>query len=133
VELTLLPIAAILFLLSGVSAPAHASGKQQSTAALMRELFGGSDTAHGRIISASSAALRAHVRQFGRQQDCSSPADLVVACGQNELTQRVLSTAARAFDRKQYRTRFGFADGAYLAAGPPLSDTRTELHWLSRA
>ena len=45
------------------------------------------------------------------------------------LIQTIIAAAPGAFERKQYRTRFGFADGAYRAIGPPSRGPRLDLDW----
>ena len=44
-------------------------------------------------------------------------------------TQHVKLAVPGAFTHKQYRTRFGFSNGAYQAMGPPSHGPRTDLGW----
>ena len=127
-ELALLPIAAILLLLSGVSAPAHAAMERATTAALMRELFGYQN------VSALRPEYQAAGRTIARQvQDGDRSAGLLRREAADLVAAQPLQSPAAAFARKQFRTRFGFAEGAYLAQGPPCRTPRTEPHWLYRA
>ncbi len=115
-SLTLLPITALLLLLSGVGTPAHAAGYRETIAALRRQLL---------------AAVTVPPRASAGKQAQSS---LAAPCGALALTREHKNVAAqaavtaappvRAWERKQYRTRFGFAEGAYLAVGPPASAPR---------
>ncbi len=132
-ELALFPIAAILLLLSGVSVPAHAAGQQGTAAALIQEIQG---------IFADGGALSVRTAQAGCGQS-GSPARLRhgrLPCSSFVSRQTALKLnmrdlpgfhavrIAHALERKQYRTRFGFADGAYLALGPPSRDSEFQLH-----
>lgn len=106
VNFSYLSVAAILFLLSGMGAPAPAGGGQAGAAAWVGSLFelGGSNRRSHMALRSRSAA-----RSFPTAGKLSrTPAS---KSGAPAPTIR-----AR---RKQYSTRFGFAEGAYLAIGPP--------------
>ena len=116
-SLTLFPITALLLLLSGVGTPAHAAGYRETIAALRRQW-----------LAAVTAPPRPSAA--GRQAQSSLPASrgvlLLAREAQSDAQEAAAAAApsARAWERKQYRTRFGFAEGAYLAVGPPASAPR---------
>jgi hypothetical protein len=114
VTLTLLPITAILLLLSGMGTPTRAAGYQATIAALGRQWRVNGGTAPHRA-SALAQGIRAHAAPFGQQPPA---ADRRTA---DEASVRVARTGPATSGRKLFRTRFGFADGAYLALGPPAS------------
>lgn len=114
-DLALFAIAAILLLLSGAGAPAHALGERSSTVALMRHFLGaGGCSTEG--LSPSPVLTRFHAfRAPGHGLPPIETLALSSASGELQTT----SLHAIRLRRKQYRTRFGFADGAYLATAPP--------------
>ena len=132
-ELALLPIAALLLLISGGGGPVHA-GLQTRTTDVLIQLFGprrpvtsGARPATSGARPATSGAARSCLRRsqqrsrflqgngaaISRYNSCSADH---VACAASAALH-----AGPASDRKQYRTRFGFAEGAYLAVGPPVA------------
>ena len=120
-NLTLIPIAALLFLLSGFGVPAQAHGQRVVTVALMRRLLGREDGGYTRGYLHGT-----------RLSGCRG----LGAVGAHRVSTfaiRGVSAQGRSGDvfirreRKQYRTRFGFAEGAYLAVGPPASASLADL------
>ena len=115
-SLTLFPITALLLLLSGVGTPVHATGYKETIAALRKQFLGAPATGSRAAVShrhdrASLAAWHAAwdpVSAFA--VDRRFP--LAAAVG-------VQNGPVRAWERKQYCTRFGSPEGAYLALGPP--------------
>lgn len=128
-NVTLFPVAAFLLLLSGMGAPAQTAGQRETSAALMRVLFGTWDGVHPAAPTASPAPSRGM-----RQQTSLSPrtgkasAEGGTLQGAVKPVRPVLAVTV-AFERKLYQTRFGFADGAYLAAGPPAVDPSNGHNW----
>ena len=128
-NLTLFPVAAFLLLLSGFGAPAHTAGQTEASAALMRVLLGQWDTVTPGARTAQ-ASLRVGRRTGALSQEhpgkhtpsLPSHSDL---CALPQPFQ----AAPAASDQKHYRTRFGFADGAYLAVGPPVHGLSNGLDW----
>ena len=114
-SLTLFPITALLLLLSGVGSPVHATGYRETIAALRKQFLGSAVTplpstaARGQLCSSRFAWRSGCALAIGRELRVSAQ-------------QRRAPRPVRRWERKQYRTRFGFAEGAYLAAGPPLRD-----------
>jgi hypothetical protein len=134
VNLTLFPVAALLLLLSGMGTPSHASGESQTTAAFLREIFRASP-AGGK--ASLQLLAKVQVRQnstvlsrgtFGSGFGLSMAH--VTSGWATGLRIPHLATASRALGRKQYRTRFGFANGAYLALGPPADLARAGQRWI---
>ena len=113
-ELALLPIAAVLLLLSGAGAPAHSLRERSSTVALMRHFLGTSGPA-AEYLASPRSIRRAHL---GHQ---ASFAPQFVGLGTSAELPSSSAVAPATRLPKQYRTRFGFADGAYLATAPPLA------------
>jgi hypothetical protein len=107
VELTLLPLAAILLLLSGLSAPARSAVRQARDIALMREILGG-DRQGSRF---AAEAMHGPCRCLAQYGSSESPR------GAEQATGRVLSR--RVTTQPLFRTRFGHAQGAYLSTAPP--------------
>ena len=112
-SLTLFPITALLLLLSGVGAPAHAAGCMETLAALRGQLY-------GRVgDSMRVAALQ------GRNGTPGLARSVATTATGSDRQGAVVAGAfhrqgpLRPWARKQYSTRFGFAEGAYLAVGPP--------------
>ncbi len=124
-ELAFFPIAAILLLLSGVSAPAHAAVQQGTAAALIRGIF--ADRAASPVRAATYTTSRRSGSSVPQRGGQFPPSPLAQSEGRFGARPQVLRPA-RGFERKQYRTRFGFADGAYLALGPPSRDSEFQLH-----
>ncbi|MGI4827372.1 MAG: hypothetical protein ACRYFU_04150 [Janthinobacterium lividum] len=124
-NVTLFPVAAFLLLLSGIGAPAHTAAQGETSAAFMRVLFGkwdGVPTATRTTVLASPRMRRAQASDSRLTARSGSPfSDCWSELG---LAQRVVA-APGAFEQKQYRTRFGFAEGAYLALGPPVFGLET--------
>lgn len=115
-ELAFLPIAAILLLLSGVSAPAQTLSKQAGTAALMHELLGSGSATHLRANPQAAAAVRAH---RSRRLNASFPLAFAPRIVSAASAAEYISRVAGSFDQKQFRTRFGLGNGAYFATAPP--------------
>jgi hypothetical protein len=116
VELTLLPLAALLVLLSGISGPVRSGVRQAGSMAIMREILGVPRTGSRRVAPGT-----AQNRQNRAASDHCQP-------GSRSYNSRVVQARTAAeqalanFDRaprKLYRTRFGHPDGAYLATAPP--------------
>ena len=105
-----------------MGAPAPAAGQGETSAALMRALLGGWDAIHAGALSAVLAGTQAAPQ--GKTAAANSRSHSIAAIrdtwSEVILAKRV-AAAPGASEGKQYRTRFGFADGAYLAIGPPLS------------
>ena len=124
VTLTLLPITALLFLLSGVSAPSHV--RALTGKAGIMEFLRGCDAgrgqarvaAHGPVCGWQSLNAGRGSSVLSRTGDCLRRDEVVLA-------RWGVEGAGRATEKKQYRTRFGFAEGAYLAVGPPADGVRT--------
>lgn len=142
-ELALIPVAAILLLLSGASAPAQAQPGRLSAIALMRELLGA--TAPVSATRPERRRFRAGFRagsrtKFSAGLRAASPPRgahrLTPLISREVLTSRLQKDLAgppshlgwaRAAERKRFRTRFGFAEGAYLAIGPPAVGSLVDL------
>ena len=113
-SLTLFPITALLLLLSGVGAPAHAAGCMETLAALRGQFY-------GRVTD----SIRVAARQ-GRNRTSGLARSVAMTATEGARQGAVVAGAIRGqgplrlWARKQYHTRFGFAEGAYLAVGPPL-------------
>lgn len=121
-ELALFLVAATLLLLSGAGGPAHTITERANSAALMRQLFGTGDLADHDVAKTSSAFLHGHSTRFGAKRSRASAHCPVLNVARGFVSDQTLpSSAARALERKLYRTRFGFADGAYQATAPPLA------------
>lgn len=120
-ELAFLPIAAVLLLLSGASAPAHALRERSSTVALMRHFLGTSGPA-AEFLASPRATRRAQIngqRITGHQAGLDR--GFIPFRTPPQLPAQAALASGTRLRGKQYRTRFGFADGAYLATAPPLA------------
>jgi len=119
VSLTLFPITALLLLLSGMGSPMHAAGYVETVAALRKQFLDQSNLSPARLQAAShvfarqlrSALTGVHPNRVPHLRDSFT----------------VAKVGLRNRNRKQYRTRFGFAEGAYLAVGPPMSAVAADL------
>lgn len=109
-NLTFIPLATLLLLLSGLGTPAHTAGGCGATVALMNRLLGRADQPFAR--STYRDRLNAAHQDVSRVYASAIPADTAVAVPTFVLS-RGLTT------RRQYRTRFGFGESAHLAVGPP--------------
>ncbi len=114
---TLIPIAALLFLLTGFAAPADIAGPRGTTVALMRRYFGRDGVG---CVQASFAGVLRVASGFP-----GSPRPLRRTHGAKG--QIPAAAVVRGADRKRYKTRFGFAEGTYLAIGPPQARFRAVL------
>ena len=112
-NLALFPITALLLLLSGVGAPAHPGDNRNAATALIKAILGnGGDGAapQQRITFTQDQSVRRHPAQVWT---ASSPTRL-------KLARASVSPYLRANgNRKAYRARFGFVEGAYQPQGPP--------------
>lgn len=115
VSVTLLPITAILLLLSGMSAPAH--GMKQARIVALGGHWLGSAATQGNAPTS--------VRFARTDREACMPR---LHRGWSGVSrQPFLPFSLRAATRKLYRTRFGFAEGAYLALGPPSAGYHPDL------
>ena len=112
-----IPVAALLFLLSGMGTPACPADGQHAAAALMGQFLSLSDTMYGGLQARSQNLPRTWAPSAVRR--VSTPA--------RNLLQGTVPAALR---RKRYETRFGFPEGAYLSVGPPASQAPRRLRWL---
>ena len=126
-ELALLPIAALLLLISGAGGPAPVGFQRQTTDALI-QLFGAEGPIANDAVQSCAGLRRQGVRQSAGRYTSASLLSSVVLVSAG-LQGRLAAPGLRPFSRKQYRTRFGFPEGAYLAAGPPTPLFRTGLVW----
>ena len=114
-SLTLFPITALLLLLSGVGAPTHAAGYTETIAALRKQFLSA-------VATPPRAAIATH-----RQASLVAwnPAAALVNRHESLNAAREIARNGhvRPWERKRYRTRFGFAEGAYLAVGPPAANS----------
>lgn len=145
-NLALFPFAALLVLLAGFTSQAQAGGSSRSSEAglragplpqnLLREWFrvGGSGRQASTLVR-HRARLRAQLRTQLRAQLRAVRARLILSRGQTPLPAVVLTEFSRqpvaavasalppgsspGRGRKAFRTRFGFAEGAYQPLGPP--------------
>ncbi len=119
-SLTLFPITALLLLLSGMSTPMHAAGCGKALAALGKQISG----------AARESSVQTPVRHAYRYSTGASrirTAARVCMGGCDLAKSRPYGMGRGLFTRKQYRTRFGFAEGAYLALGPPVTRFAADL------
>lgn len=114
-SLTLFPITALLLLLSGVGSPVHAASYKETVAALRKQFFGA--TATPPHVAVRSQGQRPRLLWHAIPVPAKSRRLSVLPQGGARIGP------VRPFERKQYRTRFGFAEGAYLAVGPPAGDS----------
>ncbi len=118
-SLTLFPITALLLLLSGMSTPAHAADCKMAIAVLGKQFLAAAlqnpaqkPTSHAQHYTA--CACNTHAARHIRTAQCG-------------LAGPQITVRAGLLTRKQYRTRFGFAEGAYLAVGPPATRLAADL------
>ncbi len=127
-NLALFPITALLLLLSGVGAPARLAEQRGSATALMKAILG-----HGGIGPAPrQRGLRQGLQRSLQRFDgarLSFPAlkagvscfDRFTVRGSGQpWAQRAIGRLGSG-NRKPYRTRFGFVEGAYQPQGPPFT------------
>ena len=113
-ELSLLPIAALLLLLSGVGAPARFAASQTSSAALLRKFF-------LPVVRNPNGSVAQRVGRESRGASVQAHALVVLST----YTQRTMALARRvkvlhrAASAPIYATRFDVRTGAYLATAPP--------------
>lgn len=113
---SLVPLTAILLLLSGMGTPMHAEGYVQTIAALKNQWLREGLPASSRAETGLRAqGYRTLVGAFGS----GGPDRHVYA---TSIAASIASMIPREAERKRYRTRFGSGGGAYLAAGPPAMD-----------
>ena len=117
-NLALFPITALLLLLSGVGAPAHSGDNRNAATALIKAILGNaseSSRPQQRITFKADQSARRH------------PARVWTATPQAAFTQVRACTnpcLRSNGNRKAYRARFGFVEGAYQPQGPPQLPSR---------
>ena len=112
VNLALFPITALLLLLSGVGSPMRPGDSRSSATALIKAILGNvSDGAkpRQRITFTQNQSARRHP---ARAWKASLPTGL-------QRVRASISLCRRNGNRKAYRARFGFVEGAYQPQGPP--------------
>ncbi len=113
VNLALFPITALLLLLSGVGAPAHPGDNRNAAKALIKAILGN---------AGDGSAPRQRITLTQDQSVRRYPARTWTATSQIGLKQVRASSGPclRSHgNRKAYRARFGFVEGAYQPQGPP--------------
>lgn len=115
-NLALFPITALLLLLSGVGAPAHPLDARGSATALIKAILGNAADAPLRQKPALPH-WKAHGEQATHTRAAASPAPT------NELAGP--SCPRGNLNRKAFRARFGFVEGASQPQGPPRAAART--------
>ena len=93
----------------------------ETVAALRKQFLGQPHLSPARLQAVSRALAAA--RQFRSASAEAQPNRVHPLCESLTLARAGLRRA----DRKRYRTRFGFAEGAYLAIGPPPSALAADL------
>ena len=117
-NLALFPITALLLLLSGVGAPAHPGDNRNAATALIKAILGNAGdgcTLRQRLASQAEHSGR---RLPARAWTATRPLSL-----QQDRASVGLCLRSHG-NRKAYRARFGFVEGAYQPLGPPQLPSR---------
>lgn len=116
-NLALFPITALLLLLSGVGAPVHPGDARGSATALIKAIPG--NAANVPLCQKTAFAhWKAGVDQATYTRPTASPANA------DELAVAGQFRPGGDLNRKAYRARFGFVEGAYQPQGPPRAAAR---------
>ena len=112
-NLALFPITALLLLLSGVGTPAHPDAGRASATALIKAILGNAADVSATPRQTAVAPWHIHGRQAAWARLHAAPAAASECIAPRQCNR------LGSLNRKAYRARFGFVEGAYQPQGPP--------------